>query len=335
MIRSTNIALHILLSVCLIGGCATGPVVDESPRLIYQSVNPGANPVFKRAVKEADGARHSRIQLTADATKESLSDFRLDLDFKIRDQQLTDTEMIWTQTTMMLLTLYPSSCGRYELELAAELYDRDGNRVKTWHFVETDTAFLWLAQGRDCAGEQSDSTIEKISTRMLKKLYAQLARDDILSGQAPGPVDNAPLVYVDARNARQVVQRVIKTEEPFQNFTFDSEEGKSAHRTLDIRFEFIAPEQSIGNVLGRGAGAIMTLGLMSMCRPSEMILKADVIDDDGTVLRTYRYKKKKRGSSDIACSPATDYTHPEMVAKLLRKLLRQIEKDGLIQQGKG
>lgn len=335
MIRSTNIVLHIFFSACLIGGCATKPFVDEPERLVYQRVNPGAHPVFQRVVQEAHDARHERIQITADATKASVSDFRLDLDFKVRDQQLTDTEMIWTQTTMMLATLYPASCGRYELELDAELYDREGNRAKTWHFVESDTAFLWLAQGKDCGGEQSDSTIEKISTRMLKKLYAQLARDDVLSGQTLLPVDNTPLVYVDARNARQVVHRVIKTDQPFKNFTFDPEEGQSADRTLNIRFEFHAPEQSIGNVLGRGAGAFMTLGLVSMCRPSEMILEADVLADDDTVLRTYRYKKKKRGSSDISCSPATDYTHPETVADLLRKLLKQIEKDGLIHDGKG
>lgn len=318
-----------LLSACLLASCATERVVDEQPGLLYQTINPGAHPAFKDVVKKSADADLAQVAVTFDAALESVADFRLDLDFTVRDKGLSVTEGIWTETTTLLLTLYPSTCGRYELELTGDLYDRDGNRLKTWHLAEQDTAFLWLFRGKDCGSEQSEITVKKIATRMLEQLYSRMSREGVLSGKEIVPVDNFPLVYVATRNAKSVVQRVTKTYEPFPNFTFDPNSRKTADRILNIRFEFITPEQSMTSILGRGAGAMMTLGLVSMCPPNEMVLQAEVLANGGTVLRTYRFAKKKRAGG-LDCVATTDKTHPDLAANLLRKLFRQIKKDKLI-----
>ena len=137
-------------------------------------------------------------------------------------------------------------------------------------------------------------------------------------------------VYVWTSNAKSVVQRITKTEEPFPNFTFDSEAGKSAERTLKINFDFISPDQSIGSMMGRYMAMTMTLGVVSFCSPNKVVLAAEVLAADGTMLRTYRYSKKIRASMSSACAPATDQTHPKLVADMLRKLFRQIKKDKVI-----
>lgn len=318
-----------LLSAILLGGCAAGRVVDRHPGLLYQTIQPGAHSLFKEVVEEAAAAGLPPMSVTFDVAEAGLADFRLDLNFTIRDKGLTDTEVIWTLTTMVLLTLYPSSCGRYELELTGDLYDQGGSRLKSWHLVEQDTAFLWLFQGKDCGTEQSEITVEKIAAEMLKQLYARMSRDGVLSGRAI-PIDNYPLVYISTSNASSVVQRITKTEEPFPNFTFDSEAGKSAERTLKINFDFISPEQSMGSIMGRGMAMMMTMGVVSMCSPNKIVLEAEVLAADGTMLRTYRYSKKKRASMSSDCAPATDQTHPKLVADMLRKLFRQIKKDKVI-----
>ena len=317
-----------LLFAILLGGCAAGRVVDRHPGLLYQTVQPGAHSLFKEVVEEAAAGMPPMI-VTFDVADKGLADFRLDLNFTIRDKGLTDTEIVWMMTTMVLLTAYPSSCGRYEIELTGDLYDQGGSRLKSWHLVEQDTAFLWFFQGKDCGTEQSEITVEKIAAKMLKQLYVQMSRDGVLSGRAI-PIGDYPLVYVWTSNAKSVVQLIMKTEEPFPNFTFDFEAGKSAERTLKIDFDFISPDQGIGSFMGRYMATTVTLGVVSFCSPNEMILKAEVLAANGTILRRYRYSKKIRASMSSGCAPASDQTHPKVVSKLLRKLFKQIKKDKVI-----
>lgn len=323
------VSVTAVFAATLIAGCAVEQAAEEPTRVLYQTISQDAHPVFEDVVREAADSPLLSARVTFDPGEESIADLRLDLDFSVRDKGVSMTEEVWQQTTTMLLTLYPATCGRFELELSGDLYDQNGTRLKSWYLAEQDTAFLWLFQGKDCGTEQSELSVTKIAERMLEQLYRRMAKDGVWSGKELIPVGDLPLVYVVPVNAKELVERVTKTDEPFPNFTFDPQSGKSANRTVKIQFYFNQAEQGIGSVIGRGMGAIATIGLVSMCPPNEMVISAEVLADDDTVLRSYRYAKKKRASGDF-CHAPTDRTHPELAAGLLRKLFKQIQKDRVI-----
>lgn len=318
------------LAVLLLAACAAQPATDGPEKVLYQATSEDAHPVFASVAR--DGARSERlpVHVTVDKADEPTADYRLDLDFRVRSKGIGMTEEVWQQTTTMLLTLYPSTCGRYELELTGDLYDRSGTRLRTWHLVEQDTAFLWLFQGKDCGNRQSEVSVRKIASNMLERLYARMAKDGIGSGRAVVPASDDPLVRVEAVNARALVERVTKTDAPFANFTFDPERADSADRTVRIQYYATRADQGWGSLIGRSAGAFATLGLMSMCPPNEMVITADVTDNHGSVLKSYRFAKKKRASSKNFCAAPAPSTHPKLAAGLLRKVFAQIRKDEVI-----
>lgn len=317
-----------LLAAVLASGCASNRVARTAEPLIYQTVSDGSHPALRKALVGATPASAAALRLTVDPADAPSADYRLDLDFTVRNKGTTDAEKIWQQTTLMLLTLYPSTCGRFELALTGELYDRHGNRLKTWHLVEQDTAFLWLLQGKNCGNTPSERTVAKIAKDMLGELYSRVSDPSVFSHDQPAVPGGEHLVYVVAQNAEQLIKRVVKTDEPFSDFTFDAGSAKKADRVVSIGFDFVQPEQGIGSVLGRGVGAFFTLGLMGICKPSEMVLHAEVLDGDRTTIRAYRYAEKTQAGSDV-CVPATDRSHPEVATRLLRRLFKQMEKDGL------
>ena len=318
------------LSAIVSSGCATQPGTSDGSRLVYQTVDEGAHPLFQEVVENPASAEQSGFRTSVNPADQQLADFRLHLDFAVRPRNLVETEVIWAQTTLLLFTLYPATCGRYELELTGDLFDRDGSRVKTWHMVEQDTAFMWMFHGKDCGDAQSDDTVRKIASNMLEQLYVRMSSDGVLGDHHLTPIADQPLVYLSASDAHAVIERVVRTDEPYANFTFDPQIGKDADLTINILFQFISPDQGFGGLFGRFTGAMFTMGLVSLCPPNEMVLLADVTDSDGNSLKSYRLSKKKRGSLIDNCAAPTDETHPEMIAKLLRALFKQIGKDGLI-----
>lgn len=309
-------------------GCASSKPAEKLPGVLYQTVDPHSHPLFPDVVEEA--ADLAPVNVTFDPATAASSDYRLDLNFTIRDKGLHDTEAIWTITTILLFTMYPSTCGHFELTLTGDLYDAAGVRLKTWNVVEQDTAFLWLFQGDNCGAEPAAESIKEAASKMLSQLYVQMSRDGAFSGKGLVPVDDQPLVYVNAVNAEELVQKVLKTDSPFANFTTDAALADAAERVVKIEYEFVSPEQSLGSIMGRSGAAIMTIGLVSMCPKNRMILNAEVLSADMTVLRKYHFMEKKRASMMDYCAPATDETHPELAAKLLRKLLKQIDRDKLV-----
>lgn len=318
------------LAALLLAACAAQPAADGPQKVLYQAISEDAHPVFASVARDTARSERLPARVTFDAADEATADFRLDLDFRVRSKGIGMTEEVWQQTTTMLLTLYPSTCGRYELELTGDLYDQSGTRLRTWHIVEQDTAFLWLFHGKDCGRQQSEISVRKIASSMLERLYARMSKDGTWSGPAVAPASDDPLVHVEAVNARELVERVTKTDAPFANFTFDAESAGSVDRTVRIQYYFNRSDQGIGSAIGRGMGAMATLGLMSMCPPNEMVITADVTDGDGSVLKSYRFGKKKRAASKNYCAAPTASSHPKLAAGLLRKVFREIRKDEVI-----
>lgn len=325
---SAPVALAGSLAVLMMqAGCAGAGPVESKSGLLYQYVDPGAHPAILDSAREAAG--RAPMNVTFDPDQADASDYRLNLSFGVRDKGLHDSEAIWTMTTIYLFTLYPSTCAHFELTLTGDLYSRDGVRLKSWALVEQDTAFLWLLQGDNCSGP-TDELVEKAASKMLKQLYVRMVRERAISGNERAPVGVEPLVYVDAVNAQQLVHGILKTDAPFANYTTEVALAAAAERTVRIEYEFVSAEQGLGSIVGRGMSSMMTLGLVSVCKPNTMILNAEVLGADGTVLRTYRFSQKKRASMYDDCLPPTDTTHPDVAARLLRKLLVQIEKEALI-----
>lgn len=307
-------------------GCAGSKPVAMESRVLYQTVSPGSHPLFLGVVEES--ADRAPVNVTFDPA--ATSDYRLDLNFEIRDKGLHDTETIWTMTTILLFTLYPSTCGHYELTLIGDLYNPAGERLKTWEVVEQDTAFLWLFQGDDCGTEPSPASIGEAASKMLNQLYARMSRDGAFSGQGLVPVGDLPLVYVNAVNAEDLIRRVLKTDAPFPNYTTDAASATAAERVVKIEYEFVSPDLSLGGAMGRAGAAILTIGLVGLCPKSKMTLSAEILSADRAVLRKYHFTGKQRVSMMNDCAPATDESHPELAAKLLRKLLKRIERDKLV-----
>ena len=308
-----------------LGACAAPGPAEKIPGSLYQTIDPASHPVMSEVLKQTAG--RSPMRVTFDPAEAATSDYRLDLSFGIRDKGMHDTEVIWTTTTILLFTMYPSTCGHYELTLDGELYDRDGEHLKSWSIVEQDTAFLWLFQGDDCGAEPSAETLQKIAAELVDRLYARMERDGVFSG---GPIRQAadyPLVYVEAANATALVEKVLRIDEPFPNYTMNRAEAAAAERTLRIEFEFLSPEQSLAGITTRGMASIMTIGLVGVCPANTMVLNAEVLGSDGSVVGRYQFRDKKRASILNDCAAPTDETHPELAAKLLRKLIGELKRN--------
>jgi hypothetical protein len=306
-------------------GCGTLKPIEKAPIVLYETVTMGSHPLFSDVVRDA--ADRAPVNVSFDPDTARSSDYRLDLEFTIRDKGLHDTEAIWTMTTILLLTMYPATCGHFELALSGDLYDPDGNRLRTWEIVEQDTAFLWLFQGDDCGTEPATDSIQEAASKMLSKLYARMSQDGAFSGKWQISANNEPPVYVNAVNAEELVNKLLKTDAPFPNYTTDKAFADMAERVLKVEYESNTPETGLGGMMGRTMMSIMTIGVASQCPKNSMILNAEVLAADGSVLRRYRFMEKTRASLFNDCAAPTDATHPELARKLLRQLFRQMRKD--------
>lgn len=319
------------ITMQVLGGCAAtrAPSADESPVLIYQTVAADAHPVFRQFVESSAASRHTGFEITTDANNPSPADFRLDLDFRTAEGNFAVMEAAWAETTTMLLTMYPATCGRYNLELNADLYDSDGEPVGSWNLIEQDTAFLWLFQGKDCGRNQSDETIRKYSSRMLDDLYSRIRQELPRPNNVGAPGTESRRIFVDVRETSPALQRIVRSEARGRGFTFDPDVADRAEYAISVSMYSTRPEQGVANLMGRSAGAIMTIGLISMCPPNEMILAAAVSDRTGETMKEYRFSRRVRASGLNYCERPTVGSHPKQATKLVRQLFRQMKKDGI------
>lgn len=325
--------LACLLVTCLICtvamqiGCAGSKGLEKRPGLIYQTVKIGSHPVIE-TVAETVGADHAPMALTIDPRQQAASDFKLDLGFRIRDKGMHDTEIVWAVSTLFMMGMYPATCGHFELALTGDLYDRNGQRLKTWSIVENDTAFMWLFLGEDCNAEPSRDSIEKVAKGMLIRLYREMSADPAWPTLAGTPVKAIPLWFIDTPDDSDQVSRIIRTNDAFPNVTFDTRDAALADRTLRISFQFDRADMGLGSVMGRSMFAIFTVGLVSGCSPNELKLNAEVISPDGTILKTYAYSTRIRASmTQDNCGFPENVLESKKAGKMVRTLLQQIAKD--------
>ena len=316
-------------SLLALAGCAGLAANKKEPGLMYQEVSAFSHPLFADTARAVANSR-APMDVTFDPLLEAASDFRLKLDLRIADSELHDTEMVWAMSTILMFGAYPASCARREAVLTADLYGRDGTRMGSWSIVENDTSFMWLFQGSDCGGSLTAKSFNRLASAMLKNLYSQIRRDVLLK-PVGAPLPAAPaLVYVNAVNADELVQRFILQARPLTKLSFDPADAASAEKTLTTEFSFQSPEQSLGGILGRTMSTFMTLGLVSGCAPNTISLDAEIRDANDAVVRTYRLSKKVRGSMSNNCALPDEYSKPGKLRALLKELLQQMEDDGTL-----
>lgn len=327
--RSRGPARHALLllgfGVICLGGCAGTQTYEKAPGLMYQQVAAGAPAEFHSILEAASVAQRGPIRLTQDASVPA--DFQLELDFRIRDEGLNNPDVTSMVMSFYFLNAYPTSCGHYQFTLEADLFDANGQRLGTWYLIEDDTAFTWFFSGKDCKSPSED-TVRKIGSDLLTELYAQIAREGALMASRLDAGEYRPLVYVRARNAAELVERVTKTDAPFGNFTFTSPDSGAAHWSLNIGFEFINPQTDYTTPLKHPFSAL-TAGMISNCASNRIELDASVTDGAGKVVQNYHYTKYKQPSNFKDCGPTNDDTDPDIIAKMLKQLYKDIGRDNL------
>jgi len=322
-----RLAVHVLLPVLLLAGCATGRVSQKYPGLIYQTVNSASYPVLYPLMQDAAREGLPPMRVTFNGADAPASDYHLKLAFNVRDKGLHDTEAIWTVTTLLLLGMYPATCGHFEFTLTASLDDKEGRHLRSWQVIENDTAFTWLMMTPGCDGPDEEAS-QKIAASLLTELYSDMAGDPVWAG-APNPGTTVyPVVFIDtAEDAQAMVERAVWSEIPFPGVTFEPDASSRADRLVRIEIEYVTPDPGVGSMLGRSSASILTLGLVSVCPPSTFVVRASVRDSTGQARNTYEYRDKVRSSMMDDCTPATAGMHPEAETKLLKRMFRTIAKD--------
>jgi hypothetical protein len=253
------------------------------------------------------------------------ADMTIELRIKSQRRPLSDTENVWHMTTLLLLTVYPSSCARDEYELVADVTDRAGRRLKSYDLRDPDTSWMWLFHGENCGDAATPARVQEAVKGLLAKLFHDIEGDRLTTiantGREAG--NSVPLIYVTADRARDIVQRAALTAPPFARFTFDENRARSADYTLQVQFESGASEQT----MARTIGAIWTIGLFSACSPTVFKLGAKLLDRSGRQVHAYALSHTYRSRFRNGCVAVDESNDPEDVAELVGRLFAEMSRD--------
>jgi hypothetical protein len=253
------------------------------------------------------------------------ADMTIELRIKSQRRPLSDTENVWHMTTVLLLTVYPSSCARDEYELVADVTDRAGRRLKSYDLRDSDTSWMWLFHGENCGDAATPARVKEAVKGLLAKLFQDIEGDRLTTiANTGGEAGNSvPLIYVTADRARDIVQRAALTAPPFARFTFDENQARSADYTLQVQFESGASEQT----LSRTIGAIWTIGLFSACSPTVFKLGAKLLDRSGRQVHAYALSDTYRSRFRNGCFAVDESNDPEDVAELVGRLFAEMSRE--------
>lgn len=314
------------------GGSIEGqdaPSVPPSRPMVQLNVAPGSHPVFRSVAEEttdASGLFSSRIAATA---VEPRADYSLDLSFQVVERPLRDAEQIWSATTMLLLTMYPSTCNRYRFTLKADVRDNQGNLIKSYWLDETDTAWLWLFMGPKCGSPEgmSGEGISNVATSQMKELFARARRDGVFDMERSTAVvaGAGPMVLVRAAHAHEEIERGLQLDEPAVRFNFDESRASEADYMLDVDVEFTGGDFSPS----RGYLAILTLGLSGVCSLTHATLTASLLDRNSELVGHYSFQDSAQATMAEGCQRIDERSRPDLVVGLARKLNKQLKQDRL------
>lgn len=148
--------------------------------------------------------------ITAEPKPAAPSDMTIKLGLNSQRRAVSDTETIWEITTVMLFTVYPSTCARDAYELTADVFDRSGRRLKSYDLRDSDTSMLWLFHGKNCGSAPTADKVRHVAKGLLQTLYRDIDGDRLpaIANTGQAAVEAGPQVYVEADRAADIVRHL-------------------------------------------------------------------------------------------------------------------------------
>jgi hypothetical protein len=299
------------------------PVPSQRPSVRIR-VAPGSHAEFQPVAEQAtddSGLFSTRVSATDTG---SSADYTVELSYQVVERPLRDAEQIWSMTTMLLLTMYPSTCNRYQFTLTADVLDREGRLVKSYRLEDVDTAWLWLLMGPRCGSPEgmSGDGVRNAAVGQMRAFYGRASRDGVFDpARAAALMAGArPLVLVRASGAEEQIRQGLLIDDPAARFTFDAAQADEADYVLETDLAFTGGEFSPS----RAYLAIMTLGLSGVCSMTYAKLSASLLDRNGELLQHYAFRSMAQATMATNCAPVDQYSRPDLVVGLARKLNVQL-----------
>ena len=307
---------------------AVDPELSQRPS-VRLTIAPGSHVEFQpvaEQVTDASGLFSARVPAT---DGESRTDYVVQLAYRVIERPLHDAEQIWSMTSMLLLTVYPSTCNRYQFTLTADVLDGSGRLVRSYRQDETDTAWLWLLMGPKCESPEglSGDGVRNVAAGQMRAFYEQASGDGVFDpGRAAALSAGAgPLVLVRASSAEEQIRQGLGMDEAAARYTFDPSQGSEADYVLDVDLAFAGGEFSPG----RAYLAIMTLGLSGACSMTYATISGSLLDGNGELLQHHTFRSMAQATMATDCAPINQHSRPDLVVALARKLNAQLRRDRL------
>jgi hypothetical protein len=164
---------------------------------------------------------------------------------------------------------------------------------------------------------------------MLTDVFDQIRKDEAFAGvDLAGPEMQAPFVAILLNRATDIASQVLRVDRPFTRWTIGDEASQRPDYRVDLHFDVQPGSFSIG----KAYMAIMTGGLTSPCRGSNVVLTATVTGPGATLTKSYIFNDSLSGhmGANNTCEIPNEFNRPDVFAKLLRRAFQQIAEDKLI-----
>ena len=320
--------------VCLIAACAAGPhaQVPAGGPLPAVVVTLGPAPEgFAAAAEAVSRSALAGSSVTFDAADGTAADVRIALRLTWRNLTEREYETIWRYTTLLFVTVYPSTCRHREYRLDADVTGA-GGFARSYAAQDTTVAWLWLLQGSNCGDDPTAGEVESVSRLLLRDVYADMAREQALDSAVRGIMPPpSPRVQVSSNRADAIVEQVMRLDRNFGAWTLAATDAVPADYRLDLRFDVRQGEFSVPRaLLGIGTG-----GIFGLCKSSTVRLVATIADRGARRTRAYVLEESFRSAMESTaatakCERVDETTHPEVFAEVIRRLLERLAKDRAI-----
>ena len=323
-------ALAVILGFGTLAACAAsrGPAVGAAvpPVAILITID-DATDGFRPAAKSVSQRRLEDFAISFGHEGGRAAPLRLKLRLTHRNLTESETETIWRMTTILLATLYPSTCQHRSYNLAADLILPDGQTL-SYEEVETTVAWLWLFHGSGCGETPSREEVESVTRQMLDSIYDRMFEDDAFGLQPFVPARaRPPLVRVTVNRADAIVEQVLRVDRPFERWAMTDRPGVIPDYRVDLHYDV----RTRGFSIHRAYLSIMTFGATGMCKSTPVSLIATVTSPHAAKSISYQVSESVRGRfAETDCESQDETTRPEVFARLMRRVLAQIKSDALV-----
>jgi len=323
-------ALAVILECGTLAACAAGrgPAVGaaEPPAAVLIAID-DATDGFRPAAELVSQRRLEGLVISFEHDGGRAAPLRLDLRLTQRNLTESETESIWRMTTILLATLYPSTCRHRVYNLAADLTLPDG-QMRSYEEVETTVAWLWLFHGSGCGETASREEVESVTRQMLDSIYDRMFEENAFALQPfTPPRSMPPLVRVTVNRAEAIAEQVLRVDRPFERWAMTDRPGAIPDYRVDLHYDV----RTRGFSIHRAYLSIMTFGAAGMCKSTPISLIATITSPHAARSVSYQATESVRGRfAETDCEPQDETTRPEVFARLMRGVLAKIKNDALI-----